>query len=220
MFMGLLVSIVNASNQTKCVSLTNQKCITQSTLINLHPNECSQEFLYYPFLVNLDRCVGSFDNLNGLSNKVCLSNKRVDLKLNMITGIYWLKTLRKHISCKCNFDGRNWNSDQWWNKDKCRRQHKTRHVREKDYIWNPATSGCENGKYLASIMDDSAITCDEIIESYVEEINFNGNKAIFKMQSLYLNVFIRAYNLIINRMTRSKNMMAENNNQIDLKFWF
>ena len=88
MFMGLLVSMVNASYQTKCASLTNQKCITQSTLINLHPNECSQEFLYYPFLVNLDRCVGSFNTLNGLSNKVCLSNKREDLKLNMITGIY------------------------------------------------------------------------------------------------------------------------------------
>ena len=24
-----------------------------------------------------------------------------------------------------------------------------------DYIWNPATCSCENGKYLASIMDDS-----------------------------------------------------------------
>ena len=28
---------------------------------------------------------------------------------------------------------------------------------------------CENGKYLASIMDDSVITCDEIIESYDKE---------------------------------------------------
>ena len=90
MFMGLLVSIVNASNQKKCVSLTNQKCITQSTLINLHRNECSQEFLYYPFLVKLDRCVGSFNTLNGLSNKVCVSNKTEDLTLSlfsMITGI-------------------------------------------------------------------------------------------------------------------------------------
>ena len=33
-----------------------------------------------------------------------------------------------------------------------------------------------------------------------------------------LNVFIRAYNLIINRMTRSENMV-EKNNQIDPKFW-
>ena len=32
-FMGLLISIVNASNHTKCVSLSNQKCMIQPTLI-------------------------------------------------------------------------------------------------------------------------------------------------------------------------------------------
>ena len=48
-FMGLLISIVNASNPTKCVSLRNQKCMVQPTLINLHPNEYSQEFRYYSF---------------------------------------------------------------------------------------------------------------------------------------------------------------------------
>ena len=41
---------------------------------------------------------------------------------------------------------------------------KKSHVYEKDYVWNPATCNCENGKCLASIMDDSVITCDEIIE--------------------------------------------------------
>ena len=46
------------------------------------------------------------------------------------------------------------------------------------YIWNHISCSCENGKYLASIMDDSAIMSDEIIESYDEEIktvptNFN-----------------------------------------------
>ena len=29
---------------------------------------------------------------------------------------------------------------------------------------------CENGKYLVSIMDDSAIMCDEVIESYDEDV--------------------------------------------------
>ena len=29
-------------------------------------------------------------------------------------------------------------------------------------FWNSATFSCENGKYLASIMDDSAIMCDKI----------------------------------------------------------
>ena len=38
MFIGLLASIVNASNHAKCVSLNNQQCLTQPTLINLHPN--------------------------------------------------------------------------------------------------------------------------------------------------------------------------------------
>ena len=37
--MELLISIVNASNHTMYVSLSNQKCMTQPTLINLHPNE-------------------------------------------------------------------------------------------------------------------------------------------------------------------------------------
>ena len=39
MFIGLLTSAVNASNHKKCVSLNNQHCIIQPTLINLYPNE-------------------------------------------------------------------------------------------------------------------------------------------------------------------------------------
>ena len=92
----LLTNIVNASNETKCLSWSNQKCWTWSSLINLHPNEYSQEIHHYQFAVKLDRCVGS---------------------------------------CK------------------------------KGYVWNPATCSHKNGKYLASIMNDSVITFDEIIES-------------------------------------------------------
>ena len=40
----------------------------------------------------------------------------------MITGIIESKTLTKHISCecKCRFDGRKYDSNQWSNNDKCR----------------------------------------------------------------------------------------------------
>ena len=75
--------------------LSNQKCMTQPTLINLHPNEYSQEFHYYP----LDRCVGSCNTLNDLSNTVCVPNKTKDLNLrvfNMITIKKESKTLTKH----------------------------------------------------------------------------------------------------------------------------
>ena len=84
----------------------------------------------------------------------------------MIPEINESKTLTKHISCecKCRFDGRKCNSDQWWNNDKCRCECKKHQVCEKDYVGNPATCSCENGKYLASIMDDLTIMCDEVIE--------------------------------------------------------
>ena len=38
MFVVLLTSIVRVYNHTKCVLLSNQKCMTQPTLVNLHPN--------------------------------------------------------------------------------------------------------------------------------------------------------------------------------------
>ena len=75
-FIMLLSSIVNVSNYTKCVSLSNQKFMIQPTLINLHPLEYSQEFHYYPFSVKLERCVGSCNTLNDLSNNVYVPKKQ------------------------------------------------------------------------------------------------------------------------------------------------
>ena len=103
-FIGLLTGIVSVSDHTKCESLSNQKCMIQPTLLNLHPNEYSQEFHYYPFEVKLHRYVGICNTLNDLSNKVCLPNKTEDLNLsvfNMITGINESKTVTKHTSCEC-----------------------------------------------------------------------------------------------------------------------
>ena len=93
-FIGLLTGLVSVSNHAKCILLSNQKCMTKPTLINLHPNEYSQEFHYYPFLVKLDRRVRS---CNDLSNKTCVLNKRFKSK-------------------SVHHDYRNWNNWNWnWN---------------------------------------------------------------------------------------------------------
>ena len=68
---------------------------------------------------------------------------------------------------------------------------KKRHVCEKDYVRNPATCNWKNGKSLASTIDDAAIVCYEVIESYEEdaevksydETSFNQNKATCKTQN-------------------------------------
>ena len=91
MFIGLLTSLVNASNHTKCVSLSNQKCITQTTLISLHPNAYSQGLHDHPFAVELDRNAWSCITLNDLSNKVCVPNKTKVLNLSMTKMITRIK---------------------------------------------------------------------------------------------------------------------------------
>ena len=74
----------------------------QPTLINLHSNEYSQELHYHPFPCKLDRCVGSCNTLNDLSNKVCLPNKTKDLDLgvfSMITRINESEHVLRKYKC-------------------------------------------------------------------------------------------------------------------------
>ena len=88
----------------------------------------------------------------------------------MVTGINESETLTKHISCqyKCKFDDKKFNSNKKWNNNICWcecKSPKELNVCKKDYIWNPATFNCENGKYLASIIDYLVITSNQIIET-------------------------------------------------------
>ena len=106
-FIILLTSIVSASNHTKQILLSNQKCMTQHTFINLHPNEYSQEFHYYPFVVKSNRCVWNYNTLNDISNKICVPNKTEDSNLglfNMIKEINESKESTKHLSYNVNVD--------------------------------------------------------------------------------------------------------------------
>ena len=106
----------------------------------------------------------------------------------MITGINELKTLNKHILCesKCKFDNRKCNSKKNWNNDKCWCEYKnpvkTLCVQKRLYL-ESCNMQLWKGKYLASITDDSVITCDEIIEKktvpkYSISNNISMNKVI------------------------------------------
>ena len=89
----------------------------------------------------------------------------------MITGINESKTLTKHLSgeCKCKFGGRKCNLNQKRNNDKCQCEYKKHNICEKDHIWNPATCSCKN--YLANTINDSVISCDEIIDAEAKPYN-------------------------------------------------
>ena len=59
----------------------------------------------------------------------------------------------------------------------------------KDCVWNPAACSCKNGKYLASIIDNLVIICDEIIDTEERKTittSFNEKKEICKTKKVYI----------------------------------
>ena len=84
MFIGLWTGVINATNHKKWAPLNNQQCMTQPTLINLNPNEYSQGLHYYQFAVDLDKCVGIYNFLDELPNKVWAPKKPEELNLSFL----------------------------------------------------------------------------------------------------------------------------------------
>ena len=104
----------------KCASMNNQACLVRPTLINSNPDKLH----YYPFIIILDRCDGSFNTVEYPFGRLCVPNKIEDMNLkvfDMIKGKNEPKQM-KHISCecRCEFDLGKCNSKQKWNNDKCK----------------------------------------------------------------------------------------------------
>ena len=104
MIIRLWTDIVSASNYVKCMSLSNQKCMSQPALINLNTNECSQWSHYYSFTIKLDRCVGSFNSFNDVSNKACAPNKIEYLNM-YVFNVITKKNEQKNLTKDNSIDG-------------------------------------------------------------------------------------------------------------------
>ena len=86
--------------------------------------------------------------------------------------------LAKFISYEsnCKIVGKKGNSNQKLNNDKRWYECKKHHMWKRLYLESCSCS-CKFGKYLASITDDSVITCDEIIEeTKTVSTNFNEKR--------------------------------------------
>ena len=56
---------------TKCESLNNEPCMIRPTLVDLNLVWLN----YYPFMVRLDKCSGSFNSVDDLSSNICVRQK-------------------------------------------------------------------------------------------------------------------------------------------------
>ena len=65
------------------MSLNNQSCMTRPTLIDINP----VKFNYYPFMISLDKCNGSCNNADHLSDKVCVPSKAKGINVEVFIKI-------------------------------------------------------------------------------------------------------------------------------------
>ena len=63
MFFGCNVSFANSS---KCILMNNQECKIRPEIINISSNEP----LFYPYSINVNKCSGSCNNINVYQSNV------------------------------------------------------------------------------------------------------------------------------------------------------
>ena len=103
-------------NALKCVSMSNQECKISTVIMNINSNE----LLFYPYSIFVNRCCGSCNDINNPYAKLCIPDvvKNMNIKVFNIMSIIsetrhtsWHKT----CTCKCRLDASICN-----NNDKCR----------------------------------------------------------------------------------------------------
>ena len=131
----------------KCVSLNNQECKVRPEIINNNSNEP----LFYPYSINVNKCSGSCNNINDPYSKMCVPDvvKNINVKVfNLMSKNNETRHIKWHeiCKCKCRVDASVCNNKQRWNNDKWKCECKEligKGICVKGFIWNPSNCECE-----------------------------------------------------------------------------
>ena len=118
--MMLLSSLPNV-NSLKCVSLKNQECKVRPEIFNINSNNS----IFYPFSVKINKCSGNCNNINDSYARICVPDAVKILNVRVF-NLMTLTNETRHIDwhesskCICRLDKIICNSKERWNEDKCR----------------------------------------------------------------------------------------------------
>ena len=137
-------------NTLKCISLNNQECKIRPEIININSNQP----LFYPNSVKINKFSGSCNNINDPYAKSCVPDfsKNMNVKVfNLISRTNETKCIKWHktCKCKCRLDASVCNNKQRWNEDKCRWEFNEltgKGICGKGFNWNPSNCKCECDK--------------------------------------------------------------------------
>ena len=121
MFLDCLSNV----NSLEYISMKNKECKVRPEIININSNNP----MFYPFSVKINRCSSNCNNINDPYAKICVPDTVKDLNVrvfNLMSRTNETRHIKWHETCKCicRLDKIICNSKQRWNKDKCRCEYK------------------------------------------------------------------------------------------------
>ena len=87
-------------NYIECVSMNNQGWKIKTEIINLNTNEP----MFYPYSIKINRCKGSCNTINNPYAKICVPNqiKNINVKVfNLMSRTNETRHIKWHKTCKC-----------------------------------------------------------------------------------------------------------------------
>ena len=87
-------------NSLECISINNQECKARTKIIDVNSNEP----VFYPFSIKVNKCSGSCNNINDPYAKLCVLNvvKNINVKVfNLMSWSNQTKHIEWHENFKC-----------------------------------------------------------------------------------------------------------------------
>ena len=180
--LGLTVLSSNITVALYCVSINNQESKVRPKIADINSNNP----MFYPFSVKVNKCSGNCNNINDPYAEICVPDTVKDLNVrvfNLMSRTNETRHIKWHESCKCicRLDKIICNSKQRWNEDKCRCECKElidKGVCDKGYVWNPSNCECKCDKScnIDEYLDYSSCKCrkklvDILLQECTENIN-------------------------------------------------
>ena len=113
--LGLTI-ISNITNALECISIKNQKYKVRPQIVNINSNNP----IFYPSSVTINRCSGNCNNINDPYARICVPDtvKYLSFKVfNLMSKINETRSIKWHETCKCicRLDKIICNNKQKWN---------------------------------------------------------------------------------------------------------
>ena len=177
---SLFLSSLVSTTPFSCISIKLKNVRPEIVDIN------SNNPIFYPFSIKINKCSGSCNNINNPYAKICVPDVIKDLNVkvfNLMSRTNETRFIKRHETCKyvCRLDGVICNSKQRWNENKCMSECKElidKGTCDKGFIWNPSNCECECDKNcdIGEYLDYENCKCrkklvDKLIDEYSKTID-------------------------------------------------